>query len=73
MRTIVLLTPDDRRALLAALKPGLVYTRPTADPTTFTVAGVNVEFQLAKEDQQPNEKKTEFHVAIGDRQPSIQE
>lgn len=59
MRKIVYLTPDDRRALLAALKPGLVYTRPTTDPTTFTIAGVNVEFQLERHDQQSDAKETE--------------
>ena len=52
----VYLTPNDRRAFLAALKPGMVFTSMRNDPSAFVIPGVDIEFRTASE---PTQKETE--------------
>lgn len=50
---VVYITPNDRRALFAALKPGMVYTSPTSVVGSFTIPGVDLEFRVAAVDNPP--------------------
>ena len=54
---IVYITPNDRRALLAALKPGMVYTSPTSVIGSFTIPGVDLEFRIPQAEL--NQKESE--------------
>jgi hypothetical protein len=55
---IVYITPNDRRALQAALKPGMVYTSPTSVIGSFIIPGVDLEFRVPASEL-PDTKETE--------------
>ena len=54
---IVYITLNDRRALQAALKPGMMRVSPTSPIGSFTIPGVDLEFRVPTSEL--NQKETE--------------
>jgi hypothetical protein len=54
----VYITPNERRAFLAAIKAGMVFTSMRNEPGAFTISGVDIEFRVHT-DTPTTQKETE--------------